>query len=50
MDQAPLVMDEINAGHAFVQRLHDHVPVKAAWWLRRAEQWIRYLYVAVNVL
>jgi hypothetical protein len=49
MDQAPLVIDEINAGQAFVKRLHDYVPVKAAWWLRRAEQWIRNLYVAVDV-
>ncbi len=50
MDQAPLVMDEIEAGEAFIERLHEHAPVKAAWWLRRAEEGDRYLYVAIDSL
>jgi hypothetical protein len=50
MDQAPLVMDEIAAGEAFIQRLHDYAPVKAACWLRSAEGGERYLYVALDGL
>ena len=47
MDQAPLVMDEIEAGREFLQRLHASWPVKAACWLQDGE---RYLYVALDGL
>ena len=50
MDKAPLVMDEIAAGEAFIKRLNDHAPVKAACWLRSDEGGERYLYVALDGL
>ena len=50
MDKAPLVMDEIDSGEAFIKRLHDYAPVKAAWWLRIADDGERYLYVAIDGL
>src|SRR6266446_5965216 len=50
MDKAPLVIDEINAGEAFIKWLHDYAPVKAACWLRSAEGGERYLYVALDGL
>ncbi|MGO8753546.1 MAG: hypothetical protein ACLQNE_47020 [Thermoguttaceae bacterium] len=50
MDKAPLVMDEIDSGEAFIKRLHDYAPVKAAWWLRSADDGERYLYVAIDGL
>jgi len=43
-------MDEISAGEAFIRRLHDYTPVKAAWWMRNAEGGYRYLYVAIDGL
>jgi hypothetical protein len=50
MDQAPLVMDEIDAGKAFIQRMHDYAPVRAAWWMRTDERKERYLYLALDDL
>jgi hypothetical protein len=50
MDQAPLVIDEIEAGKEFIKRLHAYRPVKAACWLRSAEAGPRYLYVALEGL
>jgi hypothetical protein len=50
MDKAPLVIDEIEAGEAFIKRLHDYAPVKAAWWLRNADDGERYLHVAIDGL
>jgi hypothetical protein len=49
MDQAPLVIDEIEAGREFIKRLDASWPVKAACWLR-AEEELRYLYVALEGL
>ena len=34
MDTSPLVMEEVDAGAAFLERLHAYRPVKAACWLR----------------
>jgi hypothetical protein len=50
MDQTPLVMDEIEAGEAFVKQLSAYRPVKAAGWLRGAEDGERYLYIALEGL
>jgi hypothetical protein len=50
MDKAPLVMDEIEAGKALVERLNDHFSVIAACWLREGEGGERYLYVALDGL
>jgi hypothetical protein len=50
MDQTPLVSDEIDAGAEFIRRLHGYRPVKAAFWLRRAEEGERYLHVALDGL
>jgi hypothetical protein len=48
MDQAPLVIDEIDAGKAFIQRVHQSRPVTAACWLRTDDGSLRYLYVAME--
>jgi hypothetical protein len=50
MDTSPLVMDEIDAGAEFLKQLHSYRPVKAACWLREAEDEERYLYVALDGL
>jgi hypothetical protein len=50
MDPPPLVTDEIEAGREFIERLHASWPVKAACWLRAAEDGERYLYVALDGL
>lgn len=50
MDQAPLVVDEVEAGKAFIERLHDYAPVAAAWWMRDEEGGPRFLYVAIDGL
>lgn len=50
MDQTPLVMDEIEAGKEFIRRMHAYRPVKAAWWMRPAEDAERYLYVVLDGL
>jgi hypothetical protein len=50
MDQTPLVMDDIEAGAAFIEQLNHYAPVKAAWWLRNTEDSERYLYVAIEGL
>jgi hypothetical protein len=46
MDQGSLVIDQINAGAEFVNRLDKQVRVRAAFWLRAADQRQWYLYVA----
>jgi hypothetical protein len=50
MDQTPLVIDEIEAGKAFIERLHSYAPVIAAWWMRNDDGGRRYLYVAIDGL
>jgi hypothetical protein len=50
MDKAPLVIDEIEAGAAFVKRMDEYEPVKAAYWLRSDEEGERYLHVAIEGL
>jgi hypothetical protein len=50
MDKAPLVMDEIDAGETFLNKLNDYRRVKAAFWLRNAEEGERYLYVVLEDL
>jgi hypothetical protein len=50
MDQAPLVIDDIEAGKAFVERLHSYARVAAAWWMRDDEGGPRFLYVAIDGL
>ena len=43
-------MEEVDAGTEFLERLHAYRPVKAACWLRVAEDEERYLYVALGGL
>lgn len=50
MDTSPLVMDEIDAGRELLERLNAYRPVKAACWLREAEDEERYLYAALDGL
>lgn len=50
MDQAPLVIDEIDAGTEFIKKLNAYHPVIAACWLRAVEDGERYLYVALEGL
>lgn len=50
MDTSPLVTEDIEAGAAFLKRLHAFRPVKAACWLHQAEDKERYLYVALDGL
>jgi hypothetical protein len=50
MDKAPLVMDDIEAGKAFLERMNDYAPVKAACWLRWDDEGARYLHVALDGL
>jgi hypothetical protein len=46
MDQGPLVIEQIDAGMGFINRLHEHVPVRAAFWMKATEDGRWYLYVA----
>ena len=46
MDQGPLVIEEIDAGKELVRRLHELIPVKAAFWLKDSEEGRWYLYIA----
>lgn len=48
MDTSPLVIDEIEAGAEFLKQLHAYQPVRAACWLREAEDEERYLYAALD--
>jgi hypothetical protein len=48
MDTSPLVIDEIEAGKAFIERMNAFAPVKAALWLKSAEDGERYLNVALE--
>ena len=48
MDTSPLVIDEIEAGKAFIERMNAFAPVTAALWLKRDEDGQRDLYVAVE--
>jgi hypothetical protein len=50
MDASPLVIDEIQTGAEFIKRIQAHMPVKAAYWLRRDEDEGRYLYIALEGL
>jgi hypothetical protein len=50
MDTTPLVIDEIEAGKAFIEQMNRYAPVKAALWLKSAEDGQRYLYVALEGL
>jgi hypothetical protein len=50
MDTSPLVIDEIDAGIEFLERLNAYLPVTAACWLRKAENEERYLYAALDGL
>ena len=50
MDQAPLVIDEIEAGAEFIRRLNGYQRVAAACWLRPDEDAERYLHVALDGL
>ena len=46
MDQAALVMDEIEAGANLIRRLHAFAEIKVAFWLRRDEDDRKELYLA----
>lgn len=46
MDQGPLVNDQIEAGKDFIQRFENYAPVKAAFWLKHAEDGDWSLHVA----
>jgi hypothetical protein len=46
MDQASLVMDEIDAGQEFLEAFEHYAPVRAAFWLKADEDSGWYLYVA----
>lgn len=46
MDQEPLVNEKINAGAKFLAELDKRLPVKVAFWLKRAESVQWYLYAA----
>ena len=45
MDQDPLVNEKIEAGAKFLAELDKRLPVKAAFWLKKAEGGRWYLYV-----
>lgn len=46
MDQGPLVNDQIEAARGFIERFEDYVPVRAAFWLKPAEDGHWFLHVA----
>jgi len=46
MDQGPLVMQQIEAGEKFIQEFAKCMPLRAAFWLKDAEEKEWYLYVA----
>ena len=48
MDTSPLVIDEIEAGKAFIERMNAVAPVTAALWLKTSEEGSRDLYVALE--
>ena len=50
MGSSPLVIDEIEAGKAFIRRLNEYVPVKAAGWVKTSEDGERSLCVALEGL
>lgn len=50
MGQAPLVIDEIEAGKAFIERMNSYSPVAGAAWIRPDEDGERYLYVVLSNL
>lgn len=50
MDTSPLVTEDIDAGMEFLRLMDDHRHVKAACWLRAAEDEERYLCVALEGL
>ncbi len=46
MDRGPLVREEIDAGAEFVREFDKYEPVKAAFWLKAADDDFRYHYIA----
>ena len=46
MDQASLVIPEIDSGAELVRRLDKYVPVHAAFWVKDSEEGHWYLYIA----
>ena len=46
MDQGPLVIEEIDAGAELAREFDKYEPVKAAFWLKAADEDQRYLYIA----
>ena len=46
MDYGPLVSEEIAAGEQLLQEFDRLFPVKIAFWLREAEEPLRFLYIA----
>jgi hypothetical protein len=48
MDQGPLVTSDLYDGAEFARKLAAHWPVKAAFWLRRADDYKAYLYIGIE--
>lgn len=46
MDQGPLVIEQIDAGTEFIDRLDEHLRVSAAFWLKASDEGRWYLYIA----
>ncbi len=46
MDQGPLVIEQIDAGSEFIDRLDEYVRVRAAFWMKTSDSGRWYLYVA----
>lgn len=46
MDQSPLVIEEIDAGTELVEKFGAYMPVKAAFWLKAADEDVWTLYIA----
>jgi hypothetical protein len=44
MDQGPLVMEQIDAGAAFLREFQKYVPVQVAFWLKDSDSGEWYLY------
>lgn len=50
MDQAPLVIDEIEAGQEFLKQMNGHRPVLGGAWIRPEDASERYLHVVLDGL
>ncbi len=46
MDQEPLVIEQIEAGRKFIEQFDQHVPVRAAFWLKANEDSGWHLHIA----